>query len=380
MKFPFFCALGALTLALGAQAAPPAASVPGVTTNSILIGQSIVLTGPASEVGASYFKGQQLAIAEANAKGGVHGRKIELESIDDGYDPKRAEENTRKLIEEKQVFALFGHTGTGAVMAAQAIAEKAGVPMVAPLTGSDPMREKPAGNLFFLRASYADEMEKIVEHQATLGIGRIALLYQDDAFGKASRRSFEEAMARHKLTPVAMAPVDPQSMDVSAAVAEITRTKPMAVILGSTGKISVAMVKGMYQANLRPQVFGLSVLSPALLRAELQNNISGIVMTQIVPSPWNAKHSIVRQYRAALGDKIGEAHHASLEGYVAGRVLVEALRRAGKELTRQGLLDALAAMRKYDLGDYVVDFANPRHTGSRYVELAILRADGSFAN
>lgn len=380
MKKAMLSGLVGLGLLAGALAAPAAPSAPGVTPSAILLGQSIVLSGPMAEVGQHYARGIRLAIDETNRKGGIHGRLIDLQTLDDAYDPKRAEENTRQLIEDKQVFALFGHAGTGATIAAQALAEKAGVPMIAPLTGADALREKPAANLFFLRASYGEEMEKIVEHQATLGITRIALAYQDDAFGKATLRSFEAAMRRQRLAPVAVAAIDPQAIDIAPAVAEIARRQPMAVILGTTGKVSTALVRGLLQAGQPPLIFGLSVLSPALLRAELKSDVAGIVMTQVVPSPWNTKYAIVRQYRAALGVGGNNVHHASIEGYIAGRVLLEALRRAGKEPSRQSLLAALAGLRKFDLGDFVIDYGNPRHAASSLVELSILRRDGSFAN
>lgn len=382
MKKAMFRWLAGLGLLAGALAASATLSVPGVTPNAIVLGQSVVLSGPMAEVGRQYAKGVALAIAESNRKGGIHGRQLDLQTLDDAYDPQRAESNTRQLIEDKQVFALFAYAGTGATIAGQALAEKVGVPLIAPLTGSDALREKPAANLFFLRASYGDEMDRIVEHQATLGITRIALVYQDDPFGRAARRSFEEAMRRQRLAPVAISSVDPQAIDVAPALAEIGRSQPMAIVLGTTGKVSTSLLKGIGQGGQRPSIFGLSVLSPALLHAELKGGVGGIVMSQVVPSPWNTKYGIVRQYRAALSASTNpaEIHHASIEGYIAGRVLIEGLRRAGKELTRAGLVNALGGLRKFDLGDFVVDYGNRRHAGSSLVELTILRHDGSFAN
>lgn len=382
MKKAMFRWLAGLGLLAGALAASATQSVPGVAPNAIVLGQSVVLSGPMAEVGRQYAKGVALAIAESNRKGGIHGRQLDLQTLDDAYDPQRAESNTRQLIEDKQVFALFAYAGTGATIAGQALAEKAGVPLIAPLTGSDALRERPAANLFFLRASYGDEMDRIVEHQATLGITRIALVYQDDPFGRAARRSFEEAMRRQRLAPVAISSVDPQAIDVAPALAEIGRSQPMAIVLGTTGKVSTSLLKGIGQGGQRPSIFGLSVLSPALLHAELKGGVGGIVMSQVVPSPWNTKYGIVRQYRAALAVSTNpaEIHHASIEGYIAGRVLIEGLRRAGKELTRAGLVNALGGLRKFDLGDFVVDYGNRRHAGSSLVELTILRHDGSFAN
>lgn len=365
---------GLLTLAL----ALPCFADPGVTGDTIAIGQSVVLSGPLAENGVQYTKGIKLYLDQVNAKGGVNGRKIELTTVDDAYDPKRAEENTRKLIEEKQVFALFGYAGTGATLAALPLAEKAQTPLLAPYTGAEALRAKPSPVLYHLRAGYGDEMEKIVEHQTTVGIKNIAIAYQNDNFGKAGLKSFEEAMARRNLKPAAVAAIDPATLDAKATVAELNKATPAAVVLATAGKASSAVVREFIRIGHRPQFFGLSAVSASQMRSDLQGDVSGIVIAQVVPSPWSTKFGVVRQYREALGGKAEEAHHASFEGYIAARVLVEGLKRAGRELTRSKLLAALDGMRRLDLGDYFIDFGNGRHIGSSYVDLSILRPGGQF--
>lgn len=350
----------------------------GVTPETISIGQSVVLSGPLAENGMQYSKGINLYLAQVNSKGGVYGRKIELVTLDDGYDPKRAEENTRKLIAEKQVFALFGYAGTGTSLASLPLAEKSQLPFIAPYTGADALRAKPSPVLFHLRASYGDEMEKIVEQQTTVGIRNIAIAYQNDSFGKAALRGFEEAMARRNLKPAAVAAIDPATLDAKPTVAELSKAAPAAVVLATAGKASSAVVKEFLKVRPRPQFFGLSAVSVSQLRADLQEDVSGIVVAQVVPSPWSTRFGIVRQYREALGSKAEEAHHASLEGYIAARVLVEAIRRAGKDLTRSKFLSALESIRRLDLGEYLIDFGNARHVGSTYVDLSILRTGGQF--
>ncbi|WP_187775313.1 ABC transporter substrate-binding protein [Oryzomicrobium terrae] len=353
-----------------------AAAEPGVGTDTVVIGQSVVLSGPMEENGIQYTRGIRLYLDQVNGKGGVNGRRIQLVTLDDAYDPKRAEENTRKLLQEHQAFALFGYAGTGSTLAALPLAEKAGSPFLAPYSGADVLRSKPSPVLFHLRPSYGNEMNKIVEHLVTLGIQRIALAYQNDNFGKAGQKSFEDAMARFKLKPTAVAAIDPINLDARATVAALRLTDPAAVVLATAGQGTVAVVREYQKAGNPPQFFGLSVASAALLRRELGGNAAGIVIAQVVPSPWSRGSGVVRQYRDALGN--GEPHHASLEGYIAARVLVEGLRRSGKDLTRGKFIAALENLRQFDLGDYTIDFRPGQHSGSAFIDLSILRGDGQF--
>lgn len=369
----FSVAVLLLILGMGALRAEP-----GVTDDTILIGQSAVLSGPFAENGVNYSRGMRLYLEQVNAKGGVHGRKVELFSMDDAYDPKRAEENTHKLIESKQVFALFGYTGTGASLAALPVAEKAAVPFIAPYSGADPLRVRSSPVLFVLRAGYADEMRKIVEHQVTVGIKNIAVVYQNDGFGKAGLKSFEEAMAKYDLKPAATAAIDPVNLDAKPAVAILNKAAPAAVILATAGQGSSAIVREYLKTGSRPQFFGLSVVSAGQLRNELGKDVSGLVIAQVVPSPWSSKYPVVRQYRDALASRGEEPNYAALEGYVAAKVLVEGLRRSGKALTRGKLVSSLEEMKNWDAGGWSVDFGPGKRNASSFVDLSILRGDGTF--
>lgn len=351
---------------------------PGVSDDSILIGQSAVLSGPFAENGVNYSRGMRLYFEQINAKGGVHGRKVELFTIDDAYDPKRAEENTRKLIDEKQVFALFGYTGTGASLAALPIAEKAAVPFVAPYSGADPLRTKSSPVLFVLRAGYTDEMKKIVEHQVTVGIKNIAVVYQNDGFGKAGLKAFEEAMAKYNLKPAAVAMIDPANFDAKPPVAILNKAAPAAVVLATAGQGSSAIVREYLKTGSRPQFFGLSVVSAGQLRNELGKDVAGLLIAQVMPSPWSTKYPVVRQYREALAPRGEEPNYAGLEGYVAAKVLVEGLRRSGKAPSRTKLISSLEEMKSWDAGGWTVEFGPNKHNASTFVDLSILRTDGSF--
>jgi ABC-type branched-subunit amino acid transport system substrate-binding protein len=368
----------ALLLGLGLLGSAQAET--GVSDERILLGQSVPLSGPLAENGVQYSKGIRLYLDQVNQKGGINGRKIELLTLDDAYNPARAEENTRQLIEDKQVFALLGYAGTGSTQAALPLAEKSHTPLIAPYTGAESLRGKVSPVLFHLRAGYDDEMRKIVEHQATLGIKDIAIVYQDDNFGKAGLKGFEKAMTDFKLKPLATLAVAPGNLAESAAASAqaLARLRPASVILATAGKVSTAVIGETIKNGLRPQFIGISAVSAAQLVGDLKTDAAGIVIAQVVPSPWSSKYRIVRQYREALGGKPEDAHYASLEGYIAGRVMVEGLRRAGKNLTRSGLISALEGMQQFDLGDFIVDYRNGRHVGSSFIDLSMIRGNGQF--
>lgn len=379
MKFPIRRVMA--LLAIGALLGSAARAEPGVAPTSVLLGQSVVLSGPLAENGIYYTKGINLYLDQVNAKGGVHGRRIELRTLDDAYDPQRTTQNTRKLIEEDRVFALFGYAGTGSALAAQPLAQKAGVPLVAPYTGADALREKTSPVTFHVRASYSDEMLKIVEQLVTVGVKDIAVAYQDDNFGRAGLKSAEEALKKFKLQAVASGAIAPPSYDAAHAARMVAQAKPGAVILATAGKASVSFVREYLKTGERAQFFGLSVVSSAQLVKELGTEASGIAIAQVVPSPWSNKYAVVRQYRQALtaSQDRQEPHHASLEGYIAAKILVEALNRAGRDLTRDKFIAALESMRNFDLGDFTVDFARNKHNGSSYVDLSIVRLSGQIA-
>ncbi|MEW5887936.1 MAG: ABC transporter substrate-binding protein [Pseudomonadota bacterium] len=379
MKFPIRGVMA--LLAIGALLGSAARAESGVAPTSVLLGQSVVLSGPLAENGIYYTKGISLYLDQVNAKGGVHGRRIELRTLDDAYDPQRTTQNTRKLIEEDRVFALFGYAGTGSTLAAQPLAEKAGVPLVAPYTGADALRARTSPVTFHVRAGYGDEMLKIVEQLVTVGVKDIAVAYQDDNFGQAGLKSAEEALNKFKLQAVARGAIAPPNYDAAQAARTVAQAKPGAVILATAGKASVSFVREYLKTGERTQFFGLSVVSSAQLVKELGADAAGIAIAQVVPSPWSSKYAVVRQYRQALAASQDqqEPHHASLEGYIAAKILVEALNRAGRDLTRDKFIAALESMRNYDLGDFTVDFARNKHSGSSYVDLSIVRLSGQIA-
>lgn len=352
----------------------------GVTASSIVIGQTGVFSGPVAEPALQYRAGAQLYFDEVNAKGGIAGRKIKLVSYDDKFDPKLAAENTKKLLDEDKVFALFGYIGTGAIVASIPQINEHRIPVVGALSGSDGLRDPKLNLIFHTRASYGAETGKMVEQLTSTGVKSIAVVYQDDPFGKAGLKSAQGAFAKFNIKPAIEMPIDMGKLDALAATtAQVARTHPGAIIMITAGKASTAFIREYLKTGERPQFFGVSVLSAKALLADLGTDAHGIVIAQVVPSPLRASYSISKEFSAAAkkaGSK--DTTYNSLEGYITAKVFIEGLRRAGKDLTREKLMSALETMNNYDLGGFVVDYSGGKRIGSTFVDLSIISKSGQF--
>ncbi|NMG34278.1 ABC transporter substrate-binding protein [Azoarcus sp. TTM-91] len=359
---------GALGMVATAQAEPP-----------IKIGQSVVLSGPQAANGLLYSQGIKVHLDAINAAGGVGGRKIELITLDDGYDPARCKANTKQLLEQDKVIALFGYTGSPAIMACAPMAEAAKVPMISPVSGTPELQEHAGRYLFFTRASFRDELRAMIDYLTTTGITSYGVTLQDDSFGHSALKIVEELLAERKLPPPVSAPVAQQTYEAGASAAAISKVAPQAVILATGGKASVNFIRDYLKTGKRAQFLGLSVVSSNQLVQELGKDADGIIVTQVVPSPWAKKTQIVRDFYRELGErKDVEINYFTLEGYIAARVLVEAVRRAGPEVSPERLVQALESMRKLNLGGYEVNFGPGVRAGSSYVDLSMVRSDGRY--
>lgn len=348
-------------------------------SRDILIGQSVVLSGPMAANGILYNKGISLYLDAVNARGGVHDRPVRLLVADDGYNPDKAKENTQRFIDRDKVVALFGYTGTGVALAVAPLAEQAGIPLVAPYTGATQMHEKVIKHLFLLRANYADEMHKMVEHLTTLGTRNIAVAYQDDGFGRSGLKSAEAALAAFDLKPAAVGVITASTYEAVQAAATVSAADPAAIILASAGKASVNFIRAYRATGKNAQFLGLSVVSSNQLLDELGAAADGVIITQVVPSPRSRTLQIVRDFQRAAADaKDVEINHTTFEGYIAAHVLVEALQRAGPELTSARIVAALESMSNVNLGGFAVNFSPSQHAGSSYVDISMVRASGEF--
>ena len=357
--------------------------VPGVTAKTIVIGQSTPLTGSNAELGNDIRNGALAYLQKVNDAGGVHGRRIELVTLDDGNTVPRAEANTKKLVEEQAVFALFGYPSATLSRPALPFVAKYNVPFLGPFTGADPMRVFNK-NVYNMRASYADELEKIVEHFVPLGVKRFSIVYYDDVVGRENLTAVDRALKARGLTAVSHAAFkDRAKPDIAGGVKEVAKGQPDVVILTTLYKttsdfIKLARKEGMGAAMVSNSFPGASPLAKELGGKDG----SGVIVATVVPPPTKRSLPIVHEYQAAIEKQLGkkELSFTSLESYIGAKVIVEALRRAGPRLTREGFMRELDNMKGgYDVGGYVVSFAPNNHNGSSFVELTVIGRDLKFA-
>jgi branched-chain amino acid transport system substrate-binding protein len=364
---------------IAAATAFTAGAEPGITATTIVIGQSAAFSGPASELGNEMRAGARAYFQSLNAAGGVNGRKIELRSLDDGYEPDRAAANTKKLIDDG-VFLLFGYVGTPTSNASKPIFTAARVPFVGPFTGAESLRNPLNRYIFNIRASYYDETEKIVALLVGQTLDRIAVFYQNDDYGKAGLAGVERAMQKRGMKIVATGTVERNTTDVAAAVKAIGTVEPQGVVMISAYKSCAAFIKEMRKAGYNPQFMNVSFVGSKALAHEAGPAGRGVGVSQVVPFPWNLSARVVKDYQQLLEASTGkqEFSFTSLEGFISAKVLVEGLRRTGPDLTREKFIAAMEQMRDFDVGGFTVSFTPTDHSGSRFVELTVIGKDERF--
>ena len=365
--------VGLAAFALGAAADP------GVTSTSILLGQSAAFTGPASELGTEMRAGAMAYFQWINAQGGVNGRKIELKSLDDGYEGDRAAANTKKLIDDG-VFLLFGYVGTPTSNASKPIFTAAKVPFVGPFTGAESLRNPVNRYVFNIRASYYDETDKLVAQLLGQTLDRIAVFYQNDDYGKAGLTGVERAMQKRNMKIIATGTVERNTVDIAAAVKSICNVDPQGVVMISAYKSCAAFIKGARAAGCNPQFMNVSFVGSKALAHETGPAGRGVGISQVVPFPWNLSARVVKEYQQLLEASTGKQNYSftSLEGFIAAKVLVEGLRRTGNDLTRERFVNAMEQIRDYDVGGFTVSFSPTDHSGSKFVELTVIGKDERF--
>lgn len=366
---------------LGALAALPAAfHVPAsaAETGPVKIAQSMDLSGPLIELGQAMHQGAKACFAAVNAKGGVHGRPIELNTADDGYDVKRALSNVKGFIDDRSNFALFNCMGTPMIEAMLPQVIESGMPFFAPFSGALLARPKNAPNVFNIRASYADEAEQLVRHLATIGIKRIAIVYQNNSFGKEVFTAAQQSMAKHKLDATAIVTVENNSSDAGAAAARVASSQPEAVLLGLAGKPTIDFVKAIRLQRKGLPLYALSVMGSAATLKAMGGDATGIAVSQVVPLPGNTVVPLVREFQLAwkAAGATLEASHLALEGYINARVFTEALRRAGRNPTRSSFMESAWGIKRHDLGGFEVNFTDSASSASRFVELTLVSREG----
>lgn len=357
-----------------------AAAEPGITDNAITLGMTSPFSGPNGVYGTDMRQVIQTYFDQVNKAGGVNGRKINLVALDDGYETERAVANTKALIEDKNVFALLASYGSSPTTEAMnKVFGPAKVPLVGTISGAGSLREPIAQNpnsryMFNVRASYADETEAIVNQLVSLGLKNIAVFYQNDGFGKSGLEGITVALKKHNLAPTAAATVERNSTEVAAAVEAIAKAKPQAVIMVTLYKPTAAFVKAMKKANQGPMFMTLSPVGTEQLVAELGADARGLGISQVMPYPWNDVVPMVRDYQKLVGGKGGYSYYG-IEAYAMARVMVDALKRMGKDPSREKLMAALEST-SMDMGGLKVAYTATGRQGSHFVELTVIGPGG----
>jgi branched-chain amino acid transport system substrate-binding protein len=370
----------ALQHVAGAAAASIAAPLwaQSAATKPILLGQSAPFSGPAAQLGEQFKRGALLYFDRFNAKGGVNGRMIELKSLDDGYEPDRCKANTDRLIKDG-VFALFGYIGTPTSLAALPLATTAQVPFFAPFTGAQALRDPFNRFAFHVRASYFDETAEIVKQVTSIGAKRIAVFHQNDSYGKAGLDGVLRALKPLNLEPAATGTVERNTVDVAAAVKTIVAAKPDAVVQVSAYKSCAAFIREARKAGYVGSFYNVSFVGTKALADELGADARGVVVSQVMPYPYSPVSAISGEYLAAGkaidGDKF-EPNYSSMEGFVAAKTFVEAMKRITGTASVETLIASLESLRELNLGGFFVDFGSSKRMGSRFVDLTILTSDG----
>lgn len=355
------------------------AQVPGVTPKSILLGQSAAFSGPAAQLGIQMNIGTKAYLDHVNAQGGVHGRKMELKTRDDRYEANLCVDNTKRFIGEDKVFALISYVGTPTTVAAMPTFTEAKVPLIGPFTGAEVFRTPVNRYIFNVRASYYDETEKIVEQLVSTGNRKIAVFFQDDAYGQAGLKGVQIAMDKRNLKIVALGKVERNTVKVEDAVKAINVVQPDGVVMISAYTSITEFVRQMKKAGSATQFHNVSFVGSKALADALRDEGYGVAISQVVPFPWSPSVPIVKEYQTIM-TKAGNTdfNFSSLEGFIVAKVMVEGLRRAGKDLTREKLVAALEGMSNVDLGGFVISFSPSSHSGSKYVDLSMIGRGGKF--
>jgi len=349
-----------------------AAAAPGIKDTEILIGQCAALTGPSADLGLGMNVGLKAAFDEANAKGGVQGRQIRLLSDDDGYEPDKTVDCTGRMVEDKGVFALAGYVGTPTAKVALPMVQEYKIPLVGLFTGADLLRDPVQRYVINIRASYDDEAEALVGYLTKMrSFSKIAVFYQNDSFGNAGLSGVEKALASRKLNLAAKGSFERNTLDVKGGLATVLTAAPDAVVIVGPYKPTAAFVRTAGEVGLKAQFATISFVGTESLIAELGAASNGMVISQVVPSPADDTSALSRDYRTALKKSTPAAtpSYVSFEGYIGGRVLVAALDRAGRDLSREKLIDAFHGMSSLDVGDMAFSFSESNHQGSKAVYL-----------
>lgn len=358
-----------------------AADEVGVLTDKIVFGQAAAFEGPAAALGNGMRLGIKAAFAEVNKTGGLKGKKLELITIDDSYEPDKSIKAVKKLLHEKKVFSLIGAVGTPTSKATQPIATNAKAPFIGAFTGAGFLRNSKLGNIVNIRATYGAETETWIKHLTEdLKFDKIAILYQDDAFGRVGLAGVKKAMDKRGLKLVAEGTYERNTTAVKSALLKIKKAKPQAVVMVGAYKPIASFIKLSRKVKFNPRFVNISFVGSKALAKELGKDGEGVIISQVVPFPWDSSIPVVKQYQSALKafDANAEFGFVSLEGYIVGRLAIEALRKLDGKVTREAFLNSIWSTGEYEIGGVKLKYGTDDNQGMDKVFLSIIQKDGSF--
>ena len=353
----------------------------GITYNKIIIGQSCALNGPAQALGKGMRDGALTWFKHINAEGGINGKKIKLITYDDGYEPEACVLNTEQLIEEDKVFLLFGYVGTPTSKAVFDIIKKTKIPYFAPFTGAEFLRNPLTPEIFNIRASYYQETEAMVENLLKNNLKRISVLYQDDSYGEAGLQGIKIALQKRKMKILSKASYERNTLDVENAVSTIAISSPNAIVMIGAYKPCAKFVHLMRDSiKSRPIFLNVSFVGADALAETLSNKGLGVVVTQVVPYPFDKRVPIVKEYnqltkKYMIGSTIS---FMGMEGFIAAKALCRVLEKM-KNYTRADFIRTAESISE-SLGGFKVHFTPKSHQGSNLVHFTQIGPGGSISN
>lgn len=353
----------------------------GVTETKIIFGQTAVTGGPAQKLGKGMEAGLRAAFREANDAGGIAGRKLELVTLDDGYEPDRAVHNVRMLIESDKVFAVAGGVGTPTSLAVEPILTAQKIPYIAPFSGAEFLRHPHKKYVLNVRASYYEEAEKIAELLVDIkGFKKVAVLYQDDSFGRTALEGLHQAFKSREITLVAEAAYKRNTTAVKRAVLEIKAAEPEAVVMIGTYQPLASFIRLCRELGMKAEFVSLSFVSSEALAADLGAEGEGVIITQVVPYPFSATTKIAGAYRTALkrSDPDAEYGYVSFEGYIAGRFIVETLKLLGRDVTREKFLQVIIDNPRMSLDDLALEFGQGDNQALHHIYTTVIDNKGKI--
>lgn len=367
----------ATLVALAATGLPAFTAAAETQRNELLVGQSAPLSGMMAPTMLGVLAGQQLALDEANRRGGVHGRRVRLVTLDDAFDPAKALENARTLVEQQGAVALFGFVGTSQTAAVLPYVAEKQVPLIAAYSGSPALRARPNPYFFTTQASYVDELVRMVRNLKSVTATNIAVVYQDNDFGRGLL-PLAEKVIREEGSQLAIArALEPSGRDALAAAQAVSAARPQAVVMIVAGPAVVAYVKANRAvAGVPIYTFSLSVGS-AILKA-LGDDARGLAVSRATPYPWRATTPLARDFTAVMQKADRPIDYDHYLGYINGRILLEGLKAAGRNPTPAAVAAGMEKLAKLDLGGYTLNYSPANHHGSSFVEITVVGPNGNF--